>query len=81
VKRRRLNLQLSDEQYLILALLLVIVLTISLLYCLGFASLALRQVLEGTPTPGNGASITPQTLDLIPTWPASGPTAQPPPLP
>ena len=55
MRRRRLDGQLTDEQQMIVALLLVILLAISLLYCLGFASLALRQTLETTPLPSSAS--------------------------
>jgi hypothetical protein len=50
---------------MIVALLLVVLLAISLLYCLGFASLALRQNLEATPLPSN-ASPSEEGVGLTP---------------
>ena len=42
VKRKHLNLQLTERQQLIIGFVLVILVAISMLYCLGFASVALR---------------------------------------
>jgi hypothetical protein len=67
VKRRRLRLQLTDEQQLIVALLLVILLAVSMLYCLGFASLALRQTWENLPLPWNETLQPPQEIEITPT--------------
>jgi hypothetical protein len=51
VKKRRAKLQLNDEQQLILGFVLVILLAISMLYCLGFASIAVRQTWVDAPLP------------------------------
>jgi len=48
VKRR---FEISDEQQLVLGLLLALLIAISLLYCLGFASMALRQAWQAMPLP------------------------------
>ena len=50
-RRRRLGLALTERQQLALVMILVVLLAASLLYCLGFASLALRQVWEKIPVP------------------------------
>jgi len=47
---------LTERQQLILGLLLVVLLAVSLLYCLGFASLAIRQNWEKAPLPWSGTS-------------------------
>jgi hypothetical protein len=57
VKRPRLNIQLSEEQQLILALLLVVLVAVSVLYCLGFAGLAVRGIWQGTPLPRDESSF------------------------
>ena len=49
--RRRLRLELTERQQLVLVTILVVLLAASLLYCIGFASLALRQVWERIPVP------------------------------
>lgn len=64
MKRRRSLPPLSEEQQLILGLVLVILLAISMLYCLGFASLVLRQAWESAPPPWEDASPTTETLDV-----------------
>jgi hypothetical protein len=51
VKRRRSKVELTERQELILAIVLVILVAVSVLYCLGFASLALRHVWENQPLP------------------------------
>jgi hypothetical protein len=51
VKRKRLHMQLTERQQVIIGLMLVILVAISMLYCLGFASLALRQAWESGPLP------------------------------
>jgi hypothetical protein len=74
VKRRRLHTQLTERQQLILAMLLIILVAISLLYCLGLASLALRQVWRETAFPTNGVNPTEEQIDLTPTpLPAESP--------
>jgi hypothetical protein len=80
VKRRRLNVQLTNEQQLIVALLLVILLAISMLYCLGFASLALHQTLEKTILPWNSTSPPGEEIEIMPGSPpveATPPPATP----
>lgn len=67
MKKRRPRLQLTEEQQLILALLLVILLAVSVLYCLGFASLALRQIWEDLPLPWNETPPPPQEIETTPT--------------
>jgi hypothetical protein len=59
VKRQRFRVQLTYRQQLVLALMLVILLAISLLYCLGLASVALRQALENSPSLWSGAGAGP----------------------
>jgi hypothetical protein len=56
VKKRRAKLQLNDEQQLILGFVLVILLAVSMLYCLGFASIMVRQTWEDAPLPGYGTA-------------------------
>jgi hypothetical protein len=79
VKRRRLNTQLTERQLLILAVLLVILIAISMLYCLGLTSLALRERLESTPSSLNDLDLfqeatrtAPPLLPVEPTLPATG---------
>jgi hypothetical protein len=57
VKRRRFHVELSEEQQLALTILLVILVVISMLYCLGFASLALRDTWEDLHLPWNETSL------------------------
>ncbi len=80
MKRRRPHARLTERQQLILALLLVIFVAISMLYCLGFASLALRQAWRDATLPWNGAYPAEGTLDLTKPLPAAS-TPPPSPLP
>jgi len=72
---------LSEEQQVILAVLLVVLLAISTLYCLGLASVALRHNLANTPLPLNGTELPEEGIELpsfpLPTEPTG--VAPPPP--
>jgi len=72
VKRRRRSIQLTEEQQLIFGLVLVILVTVSLLYCLGFASLALRQAWQEAPLLWSETEPPPENLEV-----GSTPTAAP----
>jgi hypothetical protein len=63
--------KLTEEQQLLLALMLVILVAVSLLYCLGFASLAVREVWEQAPIPWTETD----SLDGILDTPSSLPAA------
>jgi hypothetical protein len=52
---------------LLLALLVVILVAISMLYCLGFASLAFRQAQQGTLLPQVATYLPPDGADVTPT--------------
>lgn len=70
MKRKRLHVELTDRQQLIIGLMLVVLVAISLLYCLGFASVALRQAWESGPLQLNGNNTyypEEEGLDLAPT--------------
>lgn len=67
MKRRRFNPQLSERQQLILGLILVILVAVSMLYCLGFASVALRQTWEKAPLPWNDTNSPEEVIDLTST--------------
>jgi hypothetical protein len=77
VKRRRLNVELTEQQHLILALLLVILLAVSMLYCLGFASLAMRQTWGDPPLPWSETSLPEQDIEMTPTGPPGQSTLPP----
>jgi hypothetical protein len=64
VKQRQNKLQLTEKQQLILGLMLVILVAVSMLYCLGFASLALRQVWENAPLPWDVTGPPGESTDL-----------------
>ena len=49
MKRKHLNLQLTERQQVVIGFVLVILVAISMLYCLGFASVALRTAWESSP--------------------------------
>jgi hypothetical protein len=77
VKRKRLHVQLTERQQLIIGFVLVVLVAISLLYCLGFASVALRQAWENSPLQLNGNGtyyFEEEGLDLTPTLPLVEPT-------
>jgi hypothetical protein len=81
VKRTQSRVQLSEEQQVILAVLLVVLLAISMLYCLGLASVAMRHNLENTPLPWNGTELPEEGIELpsLPS-PTESTGAAPPPL-
>ena len=64
MKKRLVKLQLSDEQLLFLGCALIILLAISMLYCLGFASIAVRQTWENAPVPLGATSAPGETTAL-----------------
>ncbi|MBN1135292.1 MAG: hypothetical protein JXM73_01830 [Anaerolineae bacterium] len=79
-KRRRPRLALTEQQQLILVVILVVLLAGSLLYCLGFASLALRQVWESVPVPWTSPEplegdlmLTPVITPTLPLAPTTAP--------
>ncbi|HSR32495.1 MAG TPA: hypothetical protein VLY63_18190 [Anaerolineae bacterium] len=67
MRNRRLNLQLSDRQQLILGILLVILVAISLLYCLGLASVTVRQVWEQAPPPWDAINGSEESIETLAT--------------
>mgnify|MGYP001813929169 FL=1 len=68
VKPRRLNLQLTERQQLIIGFVLVILVAMSMLYCLGFASIALRNAWESGPLPWSESNNYPvESTELPPT--------------
>jgi hypothetical protein len=67
LKKGRLNLQPSERQQLILGILLVILLAVSILYCLGFASMVLLQAWENAPLPWNVTDTLENGIDLTAT--------------
>jgi hypothetical protein len=80
VKRPHLNLQFSEEQQVILAVVLVVLLAISMLYCLGLTSLVVRHNWERAPLPWSGTELPAEELELLsspiavtPAPPASAP--------
>jgi hypothetical protein len=66
MKRKGFSPQLDPQQQLILALVLIVLVAVSLLYCLGFASVLLRKAWENAPLPWNEANPTSEILDLSP---------------
>jgi hypothetical protein len=63
----RFSSRLSEEQLLILGLLLVVLLAFSMLYCLGFASLAIRENWQRAPLPWNGTTPVEELPSSTPT--------------
>jgi len=59
-------LALTEQQQLVLVVILVVLLAAALLYCLGFASLALRHVWENVPVPWTSPEPVEEELILTP---------------
>lgn len=87
--RRHRSIQLTEEQQLVIALMVVILLATSMLYCLGFASLALRHAWETKALPwstaplpegGTDTTLTPPPIEPTP-LPTGLPPSAPPPTP
>ena len=72
------GLSLTERQLLILGLILAILVATSVLYCLGIASVALRDTLSGTSLPLDATFLPLQDLELTPGAPLSAPTPTPP---
>jgi hypothetical protein len=66
MKRKGFRPQLSTQQHLIVAIVLIVLMAISLLYCLGLASVILRNSWESVPLPWNELSPTGEVIDLTP---------------
>ena len=81
MRRPRLRVQLSEEQQVILAVLLVVLLAISTLYCLGLASVALHHSLESTPFPSNDTALPEGDIELPSLPPPTQPMSPSPPSP
>lgn len=73
MKHERSRPTLSERQQLIVGFVLVILLAISMLYCLGFASVILRQAWENAPLPWEGTSEGVGTLVVPSTAPLETP--------
>lgn len=63
MKRERFKVNLTEDQLLLLGLVLVILLALSMLYCLGFASIALRQTWENAPVPWSDTNPPGESVD------------------
>lgn len=74
MKRKRLNLQLTERQQLVIGFLLVILVAISMLYCLGLASVALRHAWEDSTLPWNLNNDYLEELIELPPSPLAAPT-------
>ena len=81
MKRPRSWVQLSEGQQVILAVLLVVLLAISTLYCLGLASVALRHNLANTPLPSTGTELPGDGIELPFLLSPTEPTGAEPPSP
>jgi hypothetical protein len=74
VKRRRPRIELTDDQHLFLAILLVILVAVSMLYCLGVGSLMLRDTWQRALPLINGTQVPFEELPIAPTLLAPPPT-------
>jgi hypothetical protein len=69
LKRRRLGVQLGEEQLVIFAVVLVILVAVSMLYCLGIAMLALHEGWESAPIPWNDTDLPVEEIETLPNLP------------
>ena len=69
MKRKHLSLQLTERQQVLIGFVLVILVAISLLYCLGFASVALRNAWENSPLPWSENNAYPVESTVLPSTP------------
>jgi hypothetical protein len=74
VKRKSLHVQLTERQQLLIGFFLVILVAISMLYCLGFASVALRNAWENSPLPWSENNSYPAESAPLPPTPLVEPT-------
>ena len=74
VKPKRLNVQLTERQQVVIGFVLVILVAISMLYCLGFASVALRNAWESGPLPWGENNDYPVESTALPLTPLIEPT-------
>lgn len=68
MKLKRPRIEVNERQQLVLAILVIILLSISILYCLGLASLAVRQAWENAPVPGTSTELPVESIDGT-AWP------------
>ena len=78
MRRAPRELRPTERQLLVLSLILAILVATSVLYCLGLASVALRDSLAGTSLPLDATFLPLQELELTPGAPLPGPTPSPP---
>jgi len=64
VKEKRPNVRLSERQQVILAVLLVILVATSMLYCVGLASIALRNSWENASLPWSASDLPAEIREL-----------------
>ena len=64
MKLKRPRFEINERQQLILGILVIILLAISILYCLGLASLAARQAWQNVPIPWAGSQVPAEEIDL-----------------
>lgn len=76
MKGKRPHVRLSERQQLILAVILVLLVATSMLYCVGLASVALRNSWEDASLPWSGSDLPAEFLELPGTLlpPAAGAT-------
>ncbi|MFN2290552.1 MAG: hypothetical protein ACK2UC_05100 [Anaerolineae bacterium] len=77
MKRRHPRIELTDDQHLFLAILLVILVAVSMLYCLGLGGLMLRDTWQQTLPLIDGTEVPVEELPVAPTLlapPVTSPT-------
>ena len=65
--KRRPRIELTDDQQLFLAILLVILFAVSILYCLGLGGLILRDTWQETLPVLNGNNVPVEEMPITPT--------------
>jgi hypothetical protein len=78
VRRAPWDSKLTERQLLMLSLILAVLVATSVLYCLGIASVALRDTLSGTSLPLDATFLPLQDLELTPGAPLPALTPTPP---
>jgi hypothetical protein len=74
VSRAPWDLKPTERQLLVLSLILAVLVATSVLYCLGIASVALRDSLSGTSLPLDATFLPLQDVELTPGVPLPTPT-------
>ena len=66
MKRKGFGPHLGPQQQMVVAIVLIVLVAVSMLYCLGFASIVLHNAWENAPLPWNEVNPTGEIIDLSP---------------